>query len=304
MGWIHPRPGDLFTSPRNWKREHVLEPSGRRPRHSFRLTATRAMPKLYAHEWNPDGAPRLREAACWAHLAVLTSTDFWHRQVRDFACEALDRIGQNSYDNRARQSMASLRTSVHAARKKYRPKVLASALRGPKQQLLRIPASSNFANAFRYWPQPPGRPSVLFPGRRSCAPSTIIRRTCLLRTDRKSAEGTGSSPEADTGADNTCTRHDDSLKRQANGLEPQAYFSRHPRPLPTIHKRSIGWIEYFHEFGADGLCKNKPGCITAWSQSRRLRSSNTAGQSESPMSSVVRSEQTKSLPLTRSEIKV
>jgi len=46
--------------------------------------------KLY--EPQPDGTPRLREAACWAHLRR-DFQDFWASTKSEIARKALDRIG-------------------------------------------------------------------------------------------------------------------------------------------------------------------------------------------------------------------
>ena len=57
---------------------------------SFRQIAIEAC-QIYALE--PDGVPRLREAACWAHLRRELH-NFWASNKSEIARDALDQIGK------------------------------------------------------------------------------------------------------------------------------------------------------------------------------------------------------------------
>lgn len=80
-------PGAVYAFAPDWKEEHVH-------RH---LAKTRGILqadgyKGYAKLYDPDGSPRLREAACWAHLRR-DFHDEWDKTKSAIAREALDRIG-------------------------------------------------------------------------------------------------------------------------------------------------------------------------------------------------------------------
>ena len=100
---------------------------------------------LYAPD--ASGKPRIREAACWAHLR----RDFFdvHTATKSkIAREALDRIG-DLYDIE-RQINGQSRDARRAIRQKEtRPKVEAFKA-WSEAQLARIPGKSDLAKAFRY----------------------------------------------------------------------------------------------------------------------------------------------------------
>ena len=99
--------------------------------------------------YTPDtsGKPRIREAACWAHLR----RDFFdvHTATKsEIAREALDRIG-DLYDIE-RQIRGQSRDARRAVRQEEtRPKVCAFKA-WAEAQLTRIPGKSDLAKAFRY----------------------------------------------------------------------------------------------------------------------------------------------------------
>ena len=82
-------PGAIYYFAPDWKEEHVQSHLGRR-RGILQADGYKGYAKLYAPE--PDGTPRLREAACWAHLRR-DFHDFWTSHKSEIAREALDRIG-------------------------------------------------------------------------------------------------------------------------------------------------------------------------------------------------------------------
>ena len=89
-------PGAIYYFAPDWKEEHVLTHLAN-ARGILQADGYKGYAKLYAHE--PDGAPRLREAACWAHLRR-DFHDFWASTKSEIAREALDRIGCERYLNR------------------------------------------------------------------------------------------------------------------------------------------------------------------------------------------------------------
>ena len=101
--------------------------------------------KLYGPK--PDGVPRLREAACWAHLRR-DFHDFWATTKSEIAREALDRIGKlYDIERDINGQPADMRHAAH--QKLSLPKVVAF-FAWSEQQLLRIPGKSDLAKAFRY----------------------------------------------------------------------------------------------------------------------------------------------------------
>tara|TARA_R110002020_G_scaffold457629_1_gene674585 strand:- start:2283 stop:2978 length:696 start_codon:yes stop_codon:yes gene_type:complete len=137
-------PGAVYRFAPNWKEEHV---------HSHLADARGILLadgyKGYAKLYLPDtgGVPRLREAACWAHLRR-DFHDFWTSTKSEIACEALDRIGK-LYDIE-RDINGKAADARYAARQKLsQPKVTAFFV-WSEQQLLGILGKSDLAKAFRY----------------------------------------------------------------------------------------------------------------------------------------------------------
>lgn len=115
------------------------------PAASSRPMATRAMPS--STRLNPDGAARLSEAACWAHLRR-DFHDFWTSTKSEIAREALDRIGKfYDIERDINGQPANVR---HAARQKLTQPKVEAFFAWSEQQLLRIPGKSDLAKAFRY----------------------------------------------------------------------------------------------------------------------------------------------------------
>ena len=104
-----------------------------------------AFRKLY--EAAGDGTPRIREAACWAHLRR-DFHDVWKGTGSPIAREALDRIGALYDIEREITGQAALhRQEVRQAHSRPR----ADAFRALcETQLARIPGKGELAKAMRY----------------------------------------------------------------------------------------------------------------------------------------------------------
>ena len=83
-------PGAVYRFAPNWKEEHVLSHLAD-ARGILQADGYKGYKKLYEPKY--DGPPRLREAACWAHLRR-DFHDFWTSTKSEIAREALDRIGK------------------------------------------------------------------------------------------------------------------------------------------------------------------------------------------------------------------
>jgi len=107
--------------------------------------------KLYAP--GTDGASRIREAACWAHLRR-DFHDLWKSTGSPIAKEALDRIGA-LYDIERNIAGKSAETRRQLRHNHSRPLVDAFRV-WCEAQLLRIPGKGDLAKAMRYalnrWP--------------------------------------------------------------------------------------------------------------------------------------------------------
>ena len=107
--------------------------------------------KLYAA--GTDGASRIREAACWAHLRR-DFHDLWKTTGSPIAKEALDRIGA-LYD--IERDIAGKSAEMRRQVRQNHSRPLVDAFRiWCETQLLRIPGKGDLANAMRYalnrWP--------------------------------------------------------------------------------------------------------------------------------------------------------
>ena len=107
--------------------------------------------KLYAA--GTDGASRIREAACWAHLRR-DFHDLWKTTGSPIAKEALDRIGA-LYD--IERDIAGESAEMRRQVRQNHSRPLVDAFRSwCETQLLRIPGKGDLANAMRYalnrWP--------------------------------------------------------------------------------------------------------------------------------------------------------
>ena len=107
--------------------------------------------KLY--ERGLDGDPRIREAACWAHLRR-DFHDIWKSTDSAIARDALEQIGK-LYDVERAITGQPLERRLAARQQQSRPRVLAFRT-WCEQQLSRIPGKGDLAKAMRYalgrWP--------------------------------------------------------------------------------------------------------------------------------------------------------
>jgi len=145
-------PGAVYRFAPNWKEEHVLShladargilqaPSrGLKANHCRAMDGYKGYAKLYVPD--ADGVPRLREAACWAHLRR-DFHDFWTSTKSEIAREALDRIGKfYDVERDINGQSADVR---HAARQKLSRPQVEAFFAWSEQQLLRIPGKSDLA---------------------------------------------------------------------------------------------------------------------------------------------------------------
>lgn len=215
--WAGPAPPAVsYRFAANWKEEHVRQhlqaTSG-----ILQADAYKGYAKLYAA--GPDGAVRFREAACWAHLRR-DFHDLWVSAKSPIAREALDRIGAlYDIERQITGQSADLRLKVRQEHSK--PKV--EAFRAwAEQQLARIPAKGDLANAFRYaltrWPSfclflDDGRVAIdNNAAERALRPIGIGRRNWLFAG-------------SDTGAETLARAMTIIETAKMNGLDPQAYLT-------------------------------------------------------------------------------
>ena len=148
---------------------------------------------LYAR--GADGAARVREAACWAHLRR-DFHDIWKGTDSPIAREALERIGR-LYDIEKRINGRPAEDRLAVRRKESKP--VAEAFEAwCRRQLEIIPGKGDLAKAMRYalnrWPsftRPPGlrTPSVAPPARPIAArPAPEVLEDGRVALDNNAAE--------------------------------------------------------------------------------------------------------------------
>lgn len=209
-------PGAVYRFAPDWKEEHVRRHLSQ-TNGILQADGYKGYAKLY--EPPPDGTPRFREAACWAHLRR-DFHDVWTATGSAIAREALDRIGA-LYDIE-RDIVGKPAEIRQAARQKHaKPKV--EAFRSwAEQQLTRIPGKGDLAKAFRYglsrWPSfclflEDGRVGLdNNPAERALRPIGIGRKNWLFAG-------------ADTGAETLARAMTIIETAKMNGLDPQAYIA-------------------------------------------------------------------------------
>lgn len=215
--WAGPAPPAVsYKFAVNWKEEHVRQhlqaTSG-----ILQADAYKGYAKLYAAA--ADGSVRFREAACWAHLRR-DFHDLWVSTRSPVAREALDRIGA-LYDIESR--IAGQGAETRLAARQAHSKLRVEAFRAwAEQQLARIPAKGDLANAFRYaltrWPSfclflEDGRVAIdNNAAERALRPIGIGRRNWLFAG-------------SDTGAETLARAMTIIETAKMNGLDPQAYLT-------------------------------------------------------------------------------
>jgi transposase len=224
-------PGAVYRFAPDWKEEHVLNHLAD-ARGILQADGYKGYAKLYAP--GPDGLPRLREAACWAHLRR-DFHDFWTSNKSEIAREALDRIGK-LYD--IERDISGQPADVrHAARQKFSPPKVEAFFAWSEQQLLRIPGKSNLAKAFRYGLNRQESFSLfLADGRVAIDNNPAERALRPIGIGRKNWLFAG----ADTGAETLARAMTIIETAKLNGLDPQAYLAD---ILDRIHDHKINRLD-------------------------------------------------------------
>ena len=224
-------PGVIYYFAPDWKEDHVLGHLAN-ARGILQADGYKGYAKLY--EPQTDGAPRLREAACWAHLRR-DFHDFWVSTKSEIAREALDRIGK-LYDTE-RGINGQTADVRHAARQKLSAPKVASFFTWSEQQLLRIPGKSDLAKAFRYGLSRREAFSLfLTDGRVAIDNNPAERALRPIGIGRKNWLFAG----ADTGAETLARAMTIIETAKINGLDPQAYLAD---ILDRIHDHKINRLD-------------------------------------------------------------
>lgn len=224
-------PGAIYAFAPDWKEEHVHRHLAN-TRGILQADGYKGYAKLYAPE--TDGIPRLREAACWAHLRR-DFHDEWEKTKSTIAREALDRIGA-LYD--IEREITGHPAEVRlAARQKHSASKVEAFFAWSEQQLSRIPGKGDLAKAFRYGLSRRDAFSLFLsdgrvgidnnPAERALRPIGVGRRNWLFAG-------------ADTGAETLARAITIIETAKMNGLDPQAYLAD---ILARIHDHKINRLD-------------------------------------------------------------
>jgi len=224
-------PGAVYRFAPNWKEEHVLGHL-ENARGILQADGYKGYAKLYMPE--QGGVPRLREAACWAHLRR-DFHDFWASTKSEIAREALDRIGKlYDIERDINGQPADVR---HAARQKLSQPKVTAFFAWSEQQLLRIPGKGVLAKAFRYGLSRQDAFSLfLSDGRVAIDNNPAERALRPIGIGRKNWLFAG----ADTGAETLARAMTVIETAKLNGLDPQAYLAD---ILDRIHDHKINRLD-------------------------------------------------------------
>uniref|UniRef100_UPI0025BCBA11 IS66 family transposase n=1 Tax=Marivita sp. TaxID=2003365 RepID=UPI0025BCBA11 len=224
-------PGAVYCFAPDWKEEHVLGHLAD-ARGILQADGYKGYAKLYAPE--PDSTPRLREAACWAHLRR-DFHDFWTSTKSEIAREALDRIGK-LYDIE-RDINGQPADTRHAVRQKLSLPKVEAFFAWSEQQLLRIPGKSDLAKAFRYGLARQEAFSLfLIDGRVAIDNNPAERALRPIGIGRKNWLFAG----ADTGAETLARAMTVIETAKLNGIDPLAYLAD---ILDRIHDHKINRLD-------------------------------------------------------------
>jgi len=224
-------PGAVYTFAPDWKEEHVHRHLAN-TRGILQADAYKGYAKLYAPD--PDGTPRLREAACWAHLRR-DFHDEWSKTKSAIAREALDRIGA-LYDIEREITGQTADIRLAARQKHSAPKVDAF-FAWAESQLALIPGKGDLAKAFRYGLSRRAAFSLfLEDGRVAIDNNPAERALRPIGTGRKNWLFAG----ADTGAETLARAMTMIETAKMNGLDPQAYLAD---ILTRIHDHKINRLD-------------------------------------------------------------
>jgi transposase len=224
-------PGAVYRFAPDWKEEHVREHL-QKTEGILQADGYKGYAKLYSPD--PDGAPRLREAACWAHLRR-DFHDEWTKTKSTIAREALDRIGA-LYDIEREITGQPVDIRLAARQKHSVPKVDAF-FAWSESQLALIPGKGDLAKAFRYGLSRRASFSLFLedgrvaidnnPAERALRPIGIGRKNWLFAG-------------ADTGAETLARAMTVIETAKLNGLDPQAYLAD---ILARIHDHKINRLD-------------------------------------------------------------
>jgi len=224
-------PGAVYTFAPDWKEEHVHRHLAN-TRGILQADAYKGYAKLY--DPDPDGTPRLREAACWAHLRR-DFHDELSKTKSAIAREALDRIGA-LYDIEREITGQPVDIRLAARQKHSVPKVDAF-FAWSESQLALIPGKGDLAKAFRYGLSRRASFSLFLedgrvaidnnPAERALRPIGIGRKNWLFAG-------------ADTGAETLARAMTVIETAKMNGLDPQAYLAD---ILARIHDHKINRLD-------------------------------------------------------------
>jgi len=224
-------PGAVYRFAPNWKEEHVLSHLAD-ARGILQADGYKGYAKLYEPQSN--GPPRLREAACWAHLRR-DFHDFWISTKSEIAREALDRIGE-LYDIERDINGQAAEARLAARQRLSQPRVEAF-FDWSEQQLMRIPGKSDLAKAFRYGLSRRDAFSLfLTDGRVAIDNNPAERALRPIGIGRKNWLFAG----ADTGAETLARAMTIIETAKLNGLDPQAYLAD---VLDRIHDHKINKLD-------------------------------------------------------------
>jgi transposase len=224
-------PGAVYTFAPDWKEEHVHGHLAN-TRGILQADGYKGYAKLYAPD--PGGTPRLREAACWAHLRR-DFHDEWSKTKSTIAREALDRIGAlYDIEREITGQPADIRL---AARKKHSAPKVGAFFGWAESQLALIPGKGDLAKAFRYGLSRRAAFSLFLedgrvaidnnPAERALRPIGIGRKNWLFAG-------------ADTGAETLARAMTIVETAKMNGLDPQTYLAD---ILARIHDHKINRLD-------------------------------------------------------------
>jgi transposase len=224
-------PGAVYTFAPDWKEEHVHRHLAN-TRGILQADGYKGYAKLYEPE--RDNPPRLREAACWAHLRR-DFHDEWSKTKSAIAREALDRIGA-LYDIEREISGRSADIRL-AARQKYSVPKVEALFAWSESQLALIPGKGDLAKAIRYGLSRRAAFSLFLkdgrvaidnnPAERALRPIGIGRKNWLFAG-------------ADTGAETLARAMTVIETAKMNGLDAQAYLAD---VLDRIHDHKINRLD-------------------------------------------------------------
>ena len=209
-------PGAVYAFAPDWKEEHVHRHLAN-TRGILQADGYKGYSKLY--EPDPDGTPRLRDAACWAHLRR-DFHDEWDKTKSAIARESLDRIGAlYDIEREITGRPADIRL---AARSKHSAPKVEAFFTWAERQLALIPGKGDLAKAFRYGLSRKDAFSLfLFDGRVAIDNNPAERALRPIGIGRKNWLFAG----ADTGAETLARAMTIIETAKLNGLDPQAYLA-------------------------------------------------------------------------------